>query len=83
MNPIEFTRLVNSLSRRREDDAEVWALIAKVLVTLMNTKKMRVEDLMQVTTFMSNAKVRSNKLYKFIARYLMAVGFDESTQAKI
>jgi len=61
----------------------VWALIAKVLVTLMNTNQMRVKDLMQVTMYISTAKVRSDKLYKFITRYLMKVGFDESTQATI
>ncbi len=42
MDPIEFSRLVSCLSRRRETDAELWALVVKVLVTLMNTKKLAV-----------------------------------------
>lgn len=70
MDPFEFCRLVACLSRRRETDPELWQLIAKVLVTLMNTKKMSEEDVMHVTRSMVNAKVRSDKLYGFIVRYV-------------
>eukprot|EP00353_Schmidingerella_taraikaensis_P011428 CAMPEP_0185567574 /NCGR_PEP_ID=MMETSP0434-20130131/806_1 /TAXON_ID=626734 ORGANISM="Favella taraikaensis, Strain Fe Narragansett Bay" /NCGR_SAMPLE_ID=MMETSP0434 /ASSEMBLY_ACC=CAM_ASM_000379 /LENGTH=227 /DNA_ID=CAMNT_0028181833 /DNA_START=952 /DNA_END=1634 /DNA_ORIENTATION=- len=72
MDPFEFCRLVANLSRRRESDHELWGMIAKVLVTLMNTKKLTEEDIMHVTRSLVNAKVRSDKLYGFIVRYLMA-----------
>lgn len=80
MDPFEFCRLVANLSRRRESDPEVWQLIAKVLVTLMNTKKLSEEDVMHVTRSFVNAKVRSDKLYGFVVRYIQALGFDQKAQ---
>ena len=80
MDPLEFVRLVTCLSRRREVDAALWGLMAKVLVTQMNTKKMGIVDLMVVTRSLVNAKVRSDKLYGFITRYFMAIGFSEKAK---
>lgn len=77
MNPFEFSTLVQSLSRQREVDVELWTLLAKVLVTLMNTKKLELLDLMLVTRAMVNAKVRSDKLYGFIVRYFMGLEFSK------
>ena len=78
MNTLDFVRLTTSLSRRREADPELWVLLSKVLVTLMNTKKLRNSDLMTISRSFVNAQVRSDKLYSFIVRYFCAVGFPES-----
>lgn len=42
MDTFEFTKLVTSLSRRRETNLELWSLLAKELVKQMNTKKLSV-----------------------------------------
>ena len=39
MDAHEFVTLTSSLSRSREDNVQLWGLLAKVLVTQMNTKK--------------------------------------------
>ena len=63
---------------------ELWGLLAKVLVTQMNTKKLRQQDLMIVTRAFCNAKVRSDKLYGFIVRYFLSLGFnDEESWNKV
>ena len=83
MDSFEFSRLIFSLSLRRESDLELWGLLAKVLVTLMNTKKLGVIDLMEVTRALVNAKVRSDKMYGFIVKYFMAIGFKEERWATV
>ena len=83
MDPYEFCRLVANLSRRRESDPELWQIIAKVLVTLMNTKKLSEEDVMHLTRSFVNAKVRSDRLYGFIVRYINSLGFEKKVQDSI
>lgn len=72
MKENEFVSLVLALSRRRETNGELWGHLAKVLVTLMNTQKLKARDLMIVTRALVNAKVRSDKLFGFIVRYFMS-----------
>jgi len=83
MNTFEFTRLIACLGQRQENDPELWGLLARVLVTLMNLKKLSIEDLMITTRSLVNAKVRSDKLYSFIVRYFTTLGFDDEQQEKI
>ena len=71
------------MSQRRETDIELWGQLAKVLVSFMNTKKLRSVDLMLATRSFVNGTVRSEKLYDFIVQYFMMLGFDEDLQARI
>ena len=64
------------MSQRRETGVELWGMLAKVLVSFMNTKKLRSVDLMLATRSFVNGTVRSEKLYDFIVRYFMMLGFD-------
>jgi len=83
MGTYEFVGLVLCLSRRRENNAQLWGHLAKVLVTLMNTKKLGLSDLLLVTRAFCNAKIRSDKLYGFIIRYFASLGFSERAQVSI
>ena len=83
MGTFEFVSLVLCLSRRRENDAQLWGHLAKVLVTLMNTRKLGLNDLLLVTRAIVNAKVRSDKLYGFIIRYFDSLDFGERSQTYI
>lgn len=77
MDRADFSKLLMSLNKRRETDIELWGLLAKVMVNLMNTKSLGVIDLMQVTRALVDATVRSEKLYGFIVKYFMTIGFTE------
>ena len=48
----------------------------------MNTKKLRLKDLMLVTQAIVNAKVRSDKLYGFIVRYALNLATKDTEWTK-
>ena len=49
----------------------------------MNTQKLRSVDLMLSTRSFVNGTVRSEKLYDFVVRYFMTLGFDEALQSRL
>ena len=65
-------RSTSALKRRKEGDAELWLLLSKVLVTQLNTRQIKTMDLLDATRNFVNAKVRSDKLYSYVIRYLMS-----------
>lgn len=73
INRNDFISLVSGISHRRESDIEIWQLLAKVLVNQMNMKKLNVYDVMKLTRYFANAKVRSEKLYKYVVRYIQKI----------
>ena len=69
--------MLQSLNRRNEKDIELWGFLAKAMVNMMNKKQLKFFDLMAATNALVKANVRSEKLYGFIVRYFLTIGFDK------
>ena len=82
MDSLEFVRLVSQLQRSGEQNAQLWQHLAQVFVTLMNTKRISVVDLMLVTRGFVNAKIRSEKLYGFAIRYYLSLLSDQQAMKR-
>ena len=53
-------------------DKQMWSILTKGLVTLMNTRKLTLADLARVTHELQLLKLKSTKLFDFIVAYFCA-----------
>ena len=72
MEKYELLRLVRSLQIRKIRNKELWSLLTKGLVTLMNTRQLNCSNIANITWDLHLLKLKSSKLYEFIVTYFCA-----------
>ena len=60
-------------------DKQVWGIMVKAFVTLMNTRSISQQELVEATINFHLMKVSSQKLFEFIIKYHIVMGFNERT----